>query len=88
MDMEKKFNKVLNEYELTNSLLTEQKQKNQTLVVTLKKLETKLDEIKQENLQLRMEGQSGKNFTIVRQKQLMEEVEGLRGQIHEKSVEN
>ena len=46
MDMEKKFNKILNEYELTTSLLTEQKQKNQTLVTTLKKIESKLDELK------------------------------------------
>lgn len=54
MDMENKFTKVLNEYELTNSLLNEQKQKNQTLVATLKKLETKLDELRSDNLQLKM----------------------------------
>lgn len=44
--MEKKFNKVLNEYELTTNLLNEQKGKNQTLITTLKKLEIKIDEMK------------------------------------------
>lgn len=44
--MEKKFNKVLSEYELTNNLLGEQKGKNQTLISTIKKLETKIDEMK------------------------------------------
>ena len=54
IEIEKKFNKVINEYELTNNLLTEQKSKNQTLITTLKKLELKIDEYKNENIQLKM----------------------------------
>ena len=58
-DIERKFNKVLNQYELTNNILNEQKTKNQTLITTLKKLQIKIDEIKNENVQLKMEVQSG-----------------------------
>ena len=54
IEIEKKFNKVINEYELTNNLLTEQKSKNQALITTLKKLELKIDEYKNENIQLKM----------------------------------
>ncbi len=65
-DIERKFNKVLNQYELTNNILNEQKTKNQTLITTLKKLQIKIDEIKNENVQLKMEVQSGKSVTFAK----------------------
>ena len=44
--MERKFKKVIQDFELTNSLLTEEKQKNATLTSTINKIEAKLDDLK------------------------------------------
>ena len=38
IDMERKFKKVINDFELTNSLLTEEKQRNATMMSTVGKL--------------------------------------------------
>lgn len=72
--MQKKFNKVLNEYELTTNLLNEQKGKNQTLITTLKKMQIKIDEIKNENVQLKMEVESGKSMIFAKERSLYSEI--------------
>ena len=38
IDMERKFKKVIQDFELTNSLLTEEKQKNATLISTINRI--------------------------------------------------
>lgn len=52
--MERKFKKVISDFELTNSLLTEEKQKNATMGSTVRKMESKLDELKTENNKIRL----------------------------------
>lgn len=55
MDMERKFKKVISDFDLTNSLLTQEKQKNATMGSTVRKIEGKLDELKNQNNKIRLE---------------------------------
>lgn len=53
--MERKFNKAANDYELTVSLLNEQKTQNAGMGSMRSKMEARLNELKEENVRLRVE---------------------------------
>lgn len=54
-DLQRRVNKLSNDLELTTSLLTEEKKKNTVSNSNQSKMELKLNELKEENLKLKVE---------------------------------
>lgn len=87
IEMEKIISKLQKDLGLTQSLLSDQKQKNGTLQSNISRIETKFEEIRNENNKLRLEIESTNNYALNKEKNLNREIEQLREELDRKSLD-
>jgi chromosome segregation ATPase len=87
IEMEKIISKLQKDFGLTQSLLSDQKQKNATLQSNISRIETKFEEIRNENNKLRLEIESTNNYALNKEKHLNREIEQLREELDRKSLD-
>lgn len=87
IEMEKIISKLQNDLGLTQSLLSDQKQKNATLQSNISRIETKFEEIRNENNKLRLEIESTNSYALNKEKNLNREIEQLREELDRKSLD-
>lgn len=86
-ELERKLNKFSGDLELTNSLLVEKRNEAAYLANAQNKLESKLNELKEENNRLKAEKETGSTYAIGREKRLLQEIDDLRKQLEDKQME-
>jgi len=87
MEMERIINKLQKDLDLTQTLLSEQKQKNSSLQSNISRMEIRFDEMKSENGKLRLELESTNSYALNKERMFNHEIEQLRQELDKKSID-